>query len=130
MAPLLKSSGGSVVLYDDPNLRTTQPAPALLIQTYTIENFLSGSVPDKIRFVLDNRFIDRAVEDLLDNSDVDQDKLVRNAAGYVEISVPEVEEGEELVIEENYYISAMMRHRLFRAEVVDDIVDTEFREFA
>jgi hypothetical protein len=132
MTDILRSSGGEVIIIEDPDLRSPRAAPAAKKETFVIENFTSGSVPDRIEFKLQERFRDRAIKELLAQSVMSESiqMVERDNAGYINVGIPEPNPGEnEIVVEESFYTAATMKHKRFKASVFKDIIDTEFKEF-
>ena len=109
MAQVIRSISGEVVIVSD----LTQPAgvdPAeLQRQVVVVENFLEGEQTDKITFVLDERFRERAIQELIERGigvDASTAQTNRDLAGFVEVDLQSfIEEDERTPT----YLSAIMK---------------------
>jgi len=129
MAQVIKSISGEMVIVSD----ATQPAgvqPAeLQRQVVVVKNFLEGEQTDKITFVLDERFRERAIQELIERGigvDVSTAETARDLAGFVEVDL------QSFTDEDNRtptYLSTLMKSPIYRQDAVEKIIDSEFKEF-
>jgi len=129
VAQVIRSIAGEVVIVSD----VPQPAGVrpneLQRQVVVVENFLEGEQTDKITFVLDERFRERAIQELIERGigvDASTAQTNRDLAGFVEVDL------QSFVDEENRtptYLSALMKSVAYRQDAVEKIIDSEFKEF-
>jgi hypothetical protein len=112
---------------EKPRARSELRVPAdadgsiLVRKTVVVDNFLSGSVPDRIEFVLDERFRERSLKSLLDQSELGSVGVPeRDLANFIPV---------DLAATSPSYITGLMKHRLYRRDAVEKLIDIEFREF-
>ena len=129
MAQVIRSISGEVVIVSD----AAQPAgvdPAeLQRQVVVVENFLEGEQTDKITFVLDERFRERAIQELIERGigvDASTAQTNRDLAGFVEVDLQSFTEEEDRT---PTYLSALMKSPTYRQDAVEKIIDSEFKEF-
>jgi len=129
VAQVIKNIQGEVVIVSD----LTQPAntqpPELQRQVVVVENFLEGEQTDKITFVLDERFRERAIQELIERGkgvDPATAQTNRDLAGFVEVDLQTFTEEEDRT---PTYLSSLMRSPVYRQDAVKKIIDSDFKEF-
>ena len=129
MAQVIKSISGEVIILSDlPRPAGVQP-PELRQQVVVVENFLEGEQTDKITFVLDERFRERAIQELIERGigvDPSTAQTNRDLAGFVEVDLQSFTEEEDRT---PTYLSTLMKSPTYRQDAVELIIDSEFKEF-
>jgi len=129
MAQVIKSISGEVVIVSDLKQPANVQPAELQQQVVVVENFLQGEQTDRIEFVLDERFRERAIQTLIERGEGITStgaQTNRDLAGFVEIDLQSfVEEDERTPT----YLSSIMKSPVYRRDVAKKVVKTEFKEF-
>jgi len=129
VAQVIRSIGGEVVLVSDLAQPTSVQPDELQRQIVVVENFLDGEQTDTITFVLDERFRERAIQELIERgigADLPVGPANRDLAGFVEVDLQSfVTEDERTPT----YLSTLMKSPTYRQDVATKIIDTSFKEF-
>ena len=127
MAQVFVSNNEETTVRSDLQVPADADGPQIQRTIIVVNSFLEdGQRVDTIEFVLDERFrerVDAALKELIERGEgiiADPGTLERDFSQTIRVEL-----GPDL----KTYASVTMKHDLFREEIVDDVVDSEFKEF-
>ena len=129
MAQVIKKMYGEVIITSDLAKPANVLPPELQRQVVVVENFLEGEQIDRIEFVLDERFRERAIRELIERGEgIDPATAVadRDLAGFLRVDLQTFTEEDERT---PTYLSTLMKSPLYRQDAVERIINAEFKEF-
>lgn len=130
MAQVIKQVGDELIAVTDLKQPSGVEPSQLQRQVILIDNFLDAEQKNPIRFVLDERFRESAIQELIERGkgvDPSTAKTKRDLANFIEVDKQTTTEESERV---PIYVSILMQHDVYIPQSVNNIIDAEFTEFA
>jgi len=125
MAQVIKTVGTDMVISSDLPQPSNVLPPELPKTTVTVQNFLENGQDNPISFVLDERFRERAIHELLQrNAHIEDVQTHRDLSSAIEVN-------KQMGVEDpnSTYMSVLMQHYLYRPDAISSIIKTSFTEF-
>ena len=126
MSQVFDVVGGVTIVRSDIEIPADQAGTDLPRVVITVENFIEGDNIDVIKYVLDDRLRDRAIQSLIEKADENSNYVT--ISGSISKSGKEYRDYGYHIRANDYPIYVVMHHITYRPKSVPDVIDTEFRE--